>query len=135
MAADLRGDLLGAEAHVTANDDRWLTPLPLWTGILAGPVSWAVDLETSYAIVKWTCATGNGRPFQLLTAAALAFTAAGAAVSWRALQQTRSDGPEDGVRPRQRARFMAILGLATSALFALTIAAAAIPWGILDACH
>ena len=135
MAADLRGDLLGAEAHVTANGVRWLTPLPLWTGILAGPVAWALDLETSYALVKWTCAAGTERPFQLMTVAALALTAAGAAVSWTALQHTSGDTPEDGGLPRQRARFMAILGLASCALFALTIAAAAIPWGVLDACH
>jgi hypothetical protein len=126
---------LGAAAHVTTHDARWLTPLPLWTGILAGPVAWAFDLEISYAIVKWTCMAGTERPFQLVTAAALAVTAGGAAVSWRALQQTRGDRPEDGGRPRQRARFMAILGLALCALFGLTIAAAAIPWGVLDACH
>ena len=23
---------------------RWLSPLPLWTGILAGPLAWALDL-------------------------------------------------------------------------------------------
>ena len=126
---------MGAQADITANGDWWLTPLPLWTGILAGPVAWALDLETSYAIVKWTCIAGTVRPFQLVTVVALAVTGAGAAVSWRALQQTRHDGPEDGVRPRQRARFMAMLGLASAALFALTIAAAAIPWGVLDACR
>ena len=126
---------MGAEAHVSAERVRWLTPLPLWTGILAGPVAWALDLEISYAIVKWTCAAGTERPFHLVTMLALAMTAGGAAVSWAALRRTRGDVPEDGGRPRQRARFMAILGLATSALFALTIAAAAIPWWVLDACH
>jgi hypothetical protein len=112
-----------------------LTPLPLWTGILAGPVAWALDLEISYAIVKWTCAAGTETPFLVITVACLAMVAGGAAVSWRALRRTRGDVPEDGGSPRQRARFMAILGLASSALFALTIAAAAIPWWVLDACH
>jgi hypothetical protein len=135
MAADLRGDLLGAEAHVTAADVRWLTPLPLWAGILAGPVAWALDLGVSYAIVKWTCRAGTHGPFAALTAAALAMTAAGAAISWTALERTRGDMPEDGGTPRQRARFMAMLGLTSSALFALTIAAAAIPWWVLDACR
>ena len=135
MVADLRGDLLGAEAHVTPADLRWLTPLPLWTGILAGPVAWALDLGISYAIVKWTCAAGTSRPFQAITLAALAMVAGGAAVSWTALRHTQHDRPEDGGRPRQRARFMALVGLASSALFALTIAAAAIPWWVLDACH
>jgi hypothetical protein len=126
---------LGAQARVTAADMRWLTPLPLWTGILAGPVAWALDLGISYAIVKWTCAATTARPFPIITLASMAIVAAGAAVSWTALRRTRGDTPEDGGTPRQRARFMAILGLASSALFALTIAAAAIPWWVLDACH
>jgi hypothetical protein len=120
---------------VTAADMRWLTPLPLWTGILAGPVAWALDLGISYAIVKWTCSATTARPFPIITLASMAIVAAGAAVSWTALRRTRGDTPEDGGTPRQRARFMAILGLASSALFALTIAAAAIPWWVLDACH
>jgi hypothetical protein len=120
---------------MTAERLRWLTPLPLWTGILAGPVAWAFNLEINYALVKWACAAGSERPFALVTGAALAVTAGGGAVSWMALRYTRADVPEDGGRPRQRARFMAILGLASSALFALTIAAAAIPWWVLDACH
>jgi hypothetical protein len=126
---------LGAKPHLTAGDLRWLTPLPLWTGILAGPVAWALDLEISYAIVKWTCAARTEAPFAVITLACLAMTGGGAAVSGMALRHTRGDGPEDGGHPRQRARFMALVGLASSALFALTIAAAAIPWWVLDACH
>ena len=47
----------------------------------------------------------------------------------------RSDVPTDGGRPRQRARFMAVLGLASCALFALQILAGAIPHWVLDACQ
>ena len=53
VAADLRGDLLGAETAVSGDqrlrrdDVRWLSPLPLWTGILAGPVAWALDLTSA----------------------------------------------------------------------------------------
>ena len=126
---------MGTETHVSTSDWRWLTPLPLWVGIVAGPVAWAVYLTTAYAIVRWTCQAGTELPFLLLTLGALAVNAVGAAVSWSALRRTQGDRPEDGARPRQRARFMAILGLATSALFALTIVAGAIPWWVLDACH
>ena len=43
--------------------------------------------------------------------------------------------PTDGGDPRQRARFMAILGLTSCALFALAIVAGAIPRWVLDACQ
>jgi hypothetical protein len=126
---------LGAETDLTASDVRWLSPLPLWTGILVGPVAWACDLGISYALVKWSCATQRALPLHLITLAALAIVAAGAAVSWRALQHTSPALPTDGGSSRARARFMAILGLTSSALFAATVVAGAIPRWVLDACQ
>lgn len=135
MAANLRGDLLGAQAAVDTHARRWLTPLPLWTGILAGPIAWAFDLMASYAVVRWVCHTGRYGVLPLITFASLAAVIGGAAVSWTALLRTVDDVPTDGGRPRQRARFMALLGLASSALFALQILAGAIPHWVLDACQ
>jgi len=130
VAADLRGDLLGAET-----DLRWLSPLPLWIGILAGPTAWAFDLTASYALVKWTCSTERGALLHLLTLVSLTAVAFGAIVSWRALQHSADAAPTDGGEPRQRAHFMAVLGLTSCALFALTIVASAIPQWILDGCQ
>jgi hypothetical protein len=135
VAANLRGDLLGAEADLSPGDLRWLAPLPLWAGILAGPAAWAVDLALSYALVKWTCLGQREAVLHVITLGSLAVVATGAVVSWFALQRTKPDVPTDGGDPRQRARFMAILGLTSSALFALTIVAGAIPSWVLDACH
>ena len=114
---------------------RWVTPLPLWSGILAGPAAWAIDLTASYALVKWVCATQGYAVLHGITVGALAIVAVGAVLSWLAFQQTRSDVPTDGGRPRQRARFMAVLGLALNALFALQIVAGAVPRWVLDACQ
>ena len=135
MAANLWSDLLGAQAAVTAGETRWLTPLPLWTGIIAGPTAWAFDLTASYAVVKWVCRTNNYAILPLITAASLAMVAGAAAIAWTALTRTAGDVPTDGGRPRQRARFMAILGLASCALFALQILAGAIPQWVIDACQ
>jgi len=135
MAADLWSDLLGAQVAVNAGDVRGLTPLPLWTGILAGPIAWAFDLMTSYAVVKWVCRTSNHAILPLITTVSLAVVIGAAAISWIALRRTAADVPTDGGQPRQRARFMAILGLASSGLFALQILAGAIPHWVLDACR
>jgi hypothetical protein len=126
---------LGAQAAVNRDAVRWLTPLPLWTGILAGPIAWACDLMASYAVVSWVCQTGNYAVFPLVTLASLAVVVGGASISFTALRHTVDDAPTDGGQPRQRARFMAILGLASSALFTLQILAGAIPHGVLDACQ
>jgi hypothetical protein len=168
MAADLRGDLLGAEADLTGRREglrygdapegrraggtphgtggatshglgeaelRWLSPLPLWTGILAGPIAWALDLSISYAIVKWTCSSQRQLVLHAITPAALLVVLIGAYASFMALRHTAGDQPTDGPDPRQRARFMAILGLTMCALFGLTVMAGAIPRWVLDACQ
>ena len=70
-----------------------------------------------------------------ITPAALLIVGVGALFSFFALQQTAADAPTDGGRPRQRARFMAVLGLAACALFALAIVAGAVPRWVLDACQ
>src|SRR4051794_28795062 len=129
MAADLRGDLLGAEVHVngearrdyTGGDLRWLSPLALWTGILTGPIVWGTDLTVSYALAKWTCTTQRESVLHAVLAASVVAVAVGAWVSFMALRHSTGDEPTDGPDPRQRARFMAILGLTVSALFALQI--------------
>jgi hypothetical protein len=125
---------LGAAAPLAAADVRWLKPLPLWTGILAGPLAWAFDLEASYALVKWVCRTQNYAVLQLITAVSLVIVIAGAAVSWTALSHTPPEAGTDGGQPIQRARFLAIVGLIVSALFGLQIVAGAIPHWMLDAC-
>jgi len=126
---------LGAASDLTAGDLRWISPLPLWSGILAGPIAWAFDLEVRYALVKWTCVSQRPALLHAVTAASLLVVAAGACVSWLALQRTAAHVPIDGGGPRQRAQFMATLGLASSALFALAIVAGAIPQWMLDACQ
>jgi len=114
---------------------KWLSPLPLWAGILAGPAAWALDLSISYAVVKWTCTSQRHTALHGTMSAALVMVAGGAVLSFIALQHTAGDTPTDGGNPRQRARFMAILGLASCALFALAIIAGTIPEWMLDACR
>jgi hypothetical protein len=120
---------------LSPGDLRWLSPLSLWTGILAGPIAWALDLSISYAIVKWTCSSQRQTVLHAISPAALLMIAIGAFASFMALRHTAGDHPTDGADPRQRARFMAILGLTSCALFGLTVIAGAIPRWVLDACQ
>jgi hypothetical protein len=119
---------LGAKTDV-----KWLTPLPLWAGILGGPTAWALAHTINYTLVRLTCS----RTLVLFAVlpAALAIVAAGAFAAFQAWRDTSSDGPSDGDHPRQRARFMALLGMTASAFFALAIVADAIPPLVLHACR
>jgi hypothetical protein len=124
---------LGAETHLSVADRRWLSPLALWSGILAGPIAWAIDLEASYALVHWTCFTRRIDVLHAISVGALLLTALGAGISWIAWQHARALPADDD--EIARARFMAMLGMWTALLFAGTIVAAAIPRWVLDACQ
>src|SRR3954470_2447621 len=128
-----------AERVQTARDERGWFSSPagiamLWTGILAGPVAWALDLTISYALVQWTCGSQHTSVLHLITIAAVLLTAGGATASWHALRQAPHHATDDGPRPIDRGRFMAMLGLVMCALFALAMIGNAIPGLLLDAC-
>jgi hypothetical protein len=106
-----------------------------WTGVLAGPIAFALDLLISYSLVKWTCGSQHTVVLHLVTLAALLIVAGGAFASWTALASTPDHASSAGGRPVDRARFMALLGLAMSGFFAVVVIANGIPRLILDACQ
>ncbi len=108
--------------------------LMLRAGILAGPIAWALDLLVSYALVKWSCGHQHMSVLHLVTIGSLIVVGTGAFASWHALQEAPGGGSMDGGRPFERAKFMAALGLAMSALFAIVVIAGAIPRWAIDAC-
>ena len=126
---------MGAETDLTSGQVRWLSPLPLWTGVLAGPVVWAANLTVSYALVKWVCSSRQFGVLHLITVISVVVVIAAAWLSWAALHETRGEMPADGGEPPERARFMAILGLTSSAFFIVAILANEMPRWVLDACR
>jgi len=112
VAADLRGDLLGAAAHLKSDS-------ALWAAILVPPLAWASDLTISYSLVKWACNHHTTISIDAITAATLVVIVAAGVVGWSADR-------ERGARAEaERARFMAMLGALTTVLFVvLTIAMA-----------
>jgi len=110
--------------------------LALWFGILGGPIIWAVQLQVSYMLVPWACSTGHHWTLHLASLVFLLSAAAPAFIAWRASTTARSRGTSEreseGVG---RIRFMAMLGLMTSALFLLLIFAQALPSFFIDPCQ
>ncbi|HMC23340.1 MAG TPA: hypothetical protein VKL19_15910 [Thermoanaerobaculia bacterium] len=97
--------------------------LALWTGILAGPIAWATNLQIKYAIVVYVCRNHAGWLMWLVTLASLLITAFGGFCAWRGWTDSTP-----------RVRFMALGGLAITAMFALAIISAAIPDLFFRAC-
>jgi heme/copper-type cytochrome/quinol oxidase subunit 2 len=122
VAADLRGDLLGAKAHLKSD---WA----LWTGILVPPLAWASDETLSYSLVKWACNHHSTTSIQVVTFATLVVIAAAGLIGWRA-QRERGIETET-----ERAEFMAMLSAMNTVFFIVVTIAMAIPkWALHNVC-
>ena len=110
--------------------------LALWTGVLGGPVAWAVQMQTGYALTYFSCphprlAAVHHAVTLLLLGAAIACTAL-AWRDWRRIGVGEPQGVEGGVPGRSR--FLATLGILTSGLFSLVIFSQWLPMFFLSPC-
>jgi hypothetical protein len=100
----------------------------LWFGVLAGPAAWSVEIIVGYGVEEIACGTGTvGEEIEgigvepiivLLTLFLGAVTAAAGLLAFgclRRLKASRSTAAEG------RAEWMAIAGIATSAIFLVLI--------------
>ncbi|MFN7984565.1 MAG: hypothetical protein U0Q11_22200 [Vicinamibacterales bacterium] len=109
-------------------------PLWLWTGIVAGPVAWLVNLTVNDALAPVACARRTSVLLNAVALLAFVVTVAGWFVSWSALRTAESVPAATADSHDLRRRFMALLGLGVAALFAVQIVAGAFPQWILDVC-
>jgi hypothetical protein len=107
----------------------------LWTGLLVPPIAWAFQLQANYVLASLTCQQGSRWPLYLVTLVALLITLAAGFGSWRARARVNGMHSDDGGSLLSVARFMAVLGLMTSALFSLVIIAQAVPSFIFRGCQ
>ena len=107
----------------------------LWAGLLLAPAAFLANLQLAYLAVPASCARGSALAIHLVHGACLLVALAGAAIAWRSWNGVRGEISGEGGNPTARSRFLAGLGLAGSALFALTIAAQWIPTLVLHPCQ
>jgi hypothetical protein len=108
--------------------------LVLWAGILGPPVVFLVDLTLSYALAYWACSSGHRVVLDLVTLCALAIVFLCGWNAWRLLEGSPGADPQGGHRG-DRTRFMAQVGLLTSALFTLAVLAFAVPRLVIGPCY
>jgi len=117
----------------------------LWLCILAGPLSWSLQLAVAYPFLDWSCGAGHLLLVHLATLIAVIFTGTSAYLSWHNLHlhrtierinenpnsQKRGSETESEMPPRQ---FMALAGLMLSLFFLLVIIVQWTPVLVLDPC-
>lgn len=111
--------------ETTKDFDVRPSSVALWTGILAGPVAWALVFELKYALIDYVCRNHAHWLFWIFFAAGIAICAYGAFAAWSGMAADAST----------RTKFMGIAGLALSIAFAVFIVAMSIPDIFLKPCE
>lgn len=93
----------------------------LWFAMLAGPAAWFTLLNVNYSLVRVACAKGSLGWIHLASVLALAMAVGGGVVGWREWRRVGGGWPGEGGSPESRSRFMAVIGLLASTLFAMAI--------------
>ena len=95
--------------------------MKLMIGFLIAPLAWFIDLQASYAMVKWACENDRRDLLLSIPAGSLTLVAIGAWLSWSCWTRLRDGGREEGGRLEDRSYFLALAGLAMNAVFGLLI--------------
>jgi hypothetical protein len=107
--------------------------LALWVSVLGAKLAWLAHLALSYPLVPLVCAGGGELLLHTITVVALLAAAGTGFVAWRAWRRLRlANEPDEPGTPR--GRFMAVYGVLSSGLFAITIVAQGLPTFVLDPC-
>jgi hypothetical protein len=125
--------VMSLESHTPPPEAR--RNLILWTGCLAGPVAWFLQLEATYALTSRACAGKSRLGLHLLSLLCLLLVAAGSWAAWRGWSAGGREWPsgsDEGMI--SRARFMGVLGLMACLLCTVIICAQWIAVAILDPC-
>ncbi len=107
--------------------------LLLYYGMFAGPFAWAFDEGFSYMLTQHSCSTGHFYVLHTITVIAILIALSGVFVSQQQLSAA-GDGNEEGGTMRDRAFFMARLGLSLSIGFTLVVIALGVPRWVLSPC-
>ncbi|MEA2734366.1 MAG: cytochrome c oxidase subunit [Humisphaera sp.] len=102
--------------------------IPVWAGFIAAPIVWGLHLQLGYMLVPWLCTTQRYWAVHLVTIVCLAISGWCTWLCWREWRHVGGGNPSSAEPPIEgRARFVAVVGLMSAALFTLLIAAGHIP--------
>jgi hypothetical protein len=106
----------------------------LWTAVLLGPVVYLVNLQVSYVMVDWACASGTTWALHIAHAAAVAVAVVATLLSWSFWRRAGGDWPNSAGGSAARTRLLGAVGTLGGALFALSILAQWMTVMVLGAC-
>ena len=105
-----------------------------WWAIFAGPLAWALDEGTSYALTQHACSTGHFYVLHLMTIVSLCISISGFWMGLTGYRRLTAKANTHGHQSRDRAFFVSSVGAAMSVFFTVIVVAEAVPRWILSPC-
>jgi hypothetical protein len=125
--------LIGSESETEGTSPR--ENLGLWTGVLGSAIVWAIQLQTSYALVPWACSSGHRWMLPVVSLAFLVLASIPGIIAWKLWREaSAARATERETAGAGRRRFMAMLGMMNSSVFFLLILAQGLPVFFIHPC-
>jgi hypothetical protein len=110
-----------ADTRTTVSDGTRIGRL--WIANLLGPLAALAGLEAGYALADHACPSGQAALMHLAFTAALLLALAGGVLGWREWRRWAATADTEHGGPEARSRFLALVGVLSSAVAALALAA------------
>jgi hypothetical protein len=104
-------------------------------GFLIAPFAWLLDLQVSYAMVKWACENDARGLLFVMPLGSFSLIALGTWLSWSCWTKLRHQANPEGGSMEDRSYFIAVAGLAMNAVFGLLILTSLAPRYFLSPCE
>lgn len=122
------------EPNERARLTRWPGLLSLTLGIVVGPIAVLVNEELIYVTNMWACGTGNQLAMHVVPIICLVVTLGAGFLAWRDWDRVGRGVEDEAATIDSRSRFLALGGMAISALSALLILAQWLAIFVFGAC-
>lgn len=110
-------------------------PRRQWIGLFLAPAVFFARLQIAYVIVPWACVTGGRGWLHLVDLLAVALALAGGWLAWTVQRESSDRSRPDGADAISRANFLGLVGVWSSALFALLLAAQGTAGMVISPCQ
>ena len=111
------------------------TPQWLWPLVIVGPAILAIEMQTNFVLVRQACSAQRNVMLYAVVAVAMLLTIATMLIAVSLWRRAGVDWPTEAVDLANRIRFIAVLGVLSSAMSFLVILAQGIATMTFDPCQ
>ena len=111
------------------------TPRGLWLLVIAGPALVALEQQANFVLVRQACSMQRNVALYVVTIVAMLLTSATAMIGVSIWRRTGAAWPTEATDLENRIRFIAVLGILSSAMSFLVILAQGIATVNFDPCQ